>query len=193
MTTKPTSGFTLVELLISVGLMGILSAGIYKYIRTSAVTTSELTETSQHLRGSQQAIVLMRADISQAGFDPRYTDLGRAAANPVTLAASDRLTIQGDFNMNGNFEGSGVTPPESIAFVYSAATKRVTRNGSPFLIDVDDFSFLYFDASGNSDSAVPGAHVTALSRIRRIQVQWKQNTSSRVDKEQIAINLRNYR
>lgn len=88
------SGFTLVELLIVLGMMGIFIGSVFTLYQThqkSAYVGEEVVEVQQNLRVSMEAIV---RDLRMAGFlAPAGTNAIQALADNGGLGGSDTLTL----------------------------------------------------------------------------------------------------
>jgi Tfp pilus assembly protein PilW len=187
--------FTLVELMIAGLITAVISTAIYKIIRSQARSQGDQLKASQNLRNAQRVRALLTDDITQAGFDPRYVDLGRPQITPFTIASNDRFAVQGDYNLSGTVgDQTPSQDPEIVTYLFDAASNQVTRNGNPVLTNVSNFSATYFDTNGNSSSSVPGGSINALNRIKKVRISWTQSGESGGDqKEEVVVVLRNYK
>src|SRR6516162_6143283 len=148
MLSRKALGFTLVELMVATAISGFIAIGIYKLIRSQAQNAGGQLTASQDLRNTQRFRTLLYNDISQAGYDPRYIDLGRAPISPFTSAASDRFTVQADFNLSGTVgDQTSTQDPETLTYSFNAASGEISRNGNVILQNVGSFSLTYYDSS----------------------------------------------
>ena len=195
MEPRTCSGFTLIELMIALGLSSIVAVGVYKLLRSQAQSAGDQASTSQNLRSAQRVRVLMSDDLAQAGFDPRFIDLHRTALTPLTAASNDSFTIQGDFNLSGTVgDQTESQDPETITYQFDASANRVTRNGNPVLANVQSFSVTYYDANGVSATSVPGPAIGALSAIKKVRVQWSQSARDMAPRnDELIVTLRNHK
>ncbi len=194
------SGFTLVELMITLLISSVIAAGLYSFIRGQSKASSAQKEKSETLRDSQGARLKLDVDLSRAGFDPHATDptpcAGISPARtpcpclPVSTATNDHIVLQGDFDMN-NAIGTSTTvaDPETIDYQYDAATKRVTRNGSPILIDVESFTLHYYTSAG-AELTTPVTTSSSLLSIKKVKAEWTQGSNS--DRFELTTTLKNY-
>jgi prepilin-type N-terminal cleavage/methylation domain-containing protein len=185
--------FTLTEVLIALALSSFFSIAVFRLMRTQVLRSTDQITASQNSRSSQRARALMMSDVEEAGFDPRYVDQGRSAIVPLTYATNDSFTTQGDFNMNGSIDAS-VDPPETVAYLYDAASGNVTRNGDIFLTGVQSFSITYYNALEVSASGVPSTQIASLSQVKKMRIKWtQQGEGSKTLAQEIVVSLRNYR
>ena len=118
-----TAGFTLVELMITLVISGIIVAAIYSaYVTQQRVylAQEQVAEMQQNLRAA--ADILTR-EIRMAGYDPT----GKADAAITTLDPG-----QFSFSFDGNEDGDTADPGEIVDFGFSAAAGNdADRNGIP--------------------------------------------------------------
>ena len=141
-------GFTLVELLVAMAIVGVVMAGIYSLSssqRRSYIAQEQVAGTQQGLRA---AMDLMERDIRMAGYDPT----GGAGAKILTADIAElKFTI--DLNGDGDFVNSSPPPAndtnEQIRYsltdsgglgreVWSGGLQLVTEN-------IDALNFVYLD------------------------------------------------
>ncbi len=115
-------GFTLVELLITMVISGVIVASIYSaYTAQQKVYTAQnqVTEMQQNIRA---AMDIMTREIRMAGYNPT----GGAGAK-ITTALAGQISFTQDTNCDGDTTDAG----ESIDFGFSAAAVDADRNGIP--------------------------------------------------------------
>jgi prepilin-type N-terminal cleavage/methylation domain-containing protein len=195
MRTRRQNGFSLIELMIALTISSFVSGGIYRILRSQVQSESSQRSASANTRATQMARALLTNDLAGAGFDPRQTDLGRSPITPFIAAGNDRFTVQGDFNLSGRVgDQTAGENPETIGYLFDAASSLVTRNGSPFLEKVSAFSVTYYDAPGASTTSVPDGVITSLSKIKKVRVAWSYAGGGGISETQeVVVRLRNYR
>ena len=106
-------GFTLVELLVAMGLSAVVMAAVYSAYRSqqqSYIKQDLVAAAQQNLRA---AMYVMTKDIRMAGFDP--TDLTNSSnAFGITDARGDTLTFTSDLDGSGGAPGGGETITYSL-------------------------------------------------------------------------------
>lgn len=197
----PHSAFSLIEAMLSLALSSVIAVGIFQLLRGQAKTTGNQSANSQVLRNAQRAKFLLKKDISQAGFDPRFYDADICdtrspcqALPAITTASDDQIVLQADFDMGGTIANPEGGETETFEYAYDADNRQVTRNGQPFLIDVDSFSLTYKDANDAEISPAPGSDATLIANVKKVQVKWSQPVGdSKVSYEDFTVFIRNFK
>lgn len=157
-------GFTLVELMMTLAISGIVAASVYTaYISQQRVylAQDQVAEMQQNLRA---AINLMASEMRMAGFDPTGT-----ADSGIVQATAARFNFTQDItdNLGTATEGDGILgdPGEDITFGFSnandangdgvadagASPLARSTNGGPFepiADNIEAIEFLYTLESG---------------------------------------------
>ncbi len=156
-------GFTIVELLVSIAVFGIIFGIIYSTFimqRRYFSMQEEITQMQQNVRAAMDMIV---REVSLAGYDP--TDAGFYG---ITYSTS-QLQIKADLNGDGDVDDSN----ENIIYTYDSANYQIDRNtgggNQPFAEDIEAFNFSYLDSDGNA--------TTSSSDIRQVQLTITGRTS----------------
>jgi type IV pilus assembly protein PilW len=166
-------GFTLVELMITVAISGIVIAAIYSaYIsqQRTYLAQEQVAEMQQNIRA---AIDMMTREIRMAGYDPT-----QSAGAGITTVTSSRFTFTQDINSDGNIPTVPPLGGETIIFGFSNANDidnngvadagaaplgRETGGGfQPIAENIQAIEFRYLDATG--------AVTAVLADIRSVQV-----------------------
>lgn len=143
---KNEQGFSLVELLIVVGISGILLIAVYNTFisQRKAITAQELiTEMHQNVRA---ALDMMVREIRMAGYDPTGAGFFGIAANPT----GSQIGVLSDPNADGDYNDSN----ENITYSYDSTNLIIRRktgaagSNQPFVENITVFSLEYFDANG---------------------------------------------
>lgn len=178
-------GFTLVELMISMAMVGVFMAGVYSVYRSqqkSYIIQEQVVGMQQSLRA---AMGLMEREIRMAGFDP-YRNSGAGILGPT---ASDNLRFcfvadddaydndgDGDVDEAGELKtiryalyDSGADGDSDLGRKVGAGTnKPVAEN-----IDALDFVFLREDGTPTASvSEVRSVQITLVARSGRIDPRY---------------------
>jgi type IV pilus assembly protein PilW len=175
-----TKAFTLIEILISMALLGIITAAIYSIYRVqqkSYLVQEEIVTMQQTLRS---AMLHMCREIRRAGFDPDgTTTAGITAAQPGLIAFTYLAEDDGEDNDN---DGLFDDPSELKTVRYTLydsgsdgdndlGEKVDAANNRPMALNVDGLSFVYL--SGNGTILNPG-HTSVsfgnLPNIRAVEI-----------------------
>ena len=108
---RNSQGFTLVELMVTLAMSGIIVAAVYSaYIiqQKTYRNQGQVVEMQQNIRS---ALELMSSEIRMAGFDPT----GKTKAR-ITKATPSQLIFQLDLNENGSLAAGAANPNENITY-----------------------------------------------------------------------------
>jgi type IV pilus assembly protein PilW len=184
-------GFTLVELLVSMAVGGIVLAGIAMAYRTqqrSSIAQEQVCAMQQNLRAAMQ---LMEREIRMAGYDPEGSagsgiQTANAASIRFTLDIHDGVDNDADgfvdeFDEAGNTDGSSNDINEDITYlrldpdgdgVFDLFRRDASVAGDqPIAENIDALDFVYLDEDGN----VTGT----LDEIRSVQITIVARTDRR--------------
>ena len=170
---KQEQGFTLVELLVAIAMLGIVMAAIYSTYKSqqdSYVAQEQVAEMQQNLRAS---LYQMTRDLRMAGFNPQrapnvggfVTQLpddggGTTTTNSTTIAFTIDQDSDGTIDTNAD--------DEQIAYRLDAANNRLekfwvsTDTWQTVADNIDAVDFVYLDPSGTDITAAVIATPTAL-------------------------------
>jgi len=182
-------GFTLVEILISIAVAGVVMAGIYSAYSSqqrSYIVQEQVAGMQQNLRASMD---LMEREIRMAGYDPT----GYAGAK---IIKADIAELKFTIDLNGNRDVSSSTGNTNEQIRY-----RLTVNGGlgrevwgsglqPVAENIDAINFVYLDqrlsdgidndGDGNideHDEAVMAAPVVNTENIKAVQITLVARTA----------------
>jgi type IV pilus assembly protein PilW len=199
-TMKNCKGFTLVELLVAMAIMGIVMAGLYSVYyaqQKSALVQEQVAAMQQNLRA---ALYFLEREIRIAGYNPEQT----AAAGIVTMNNTniriamdlhDGADNDGDGNTDepdeeGNGDGDVTDPGEDITYLLLdpdgdgifALFKRDNAAGIdiPIAENIDALDFRYLDEDRNI-AAVPddvrSVQITLVARSGRVDPGYTDTDS----------------
>jgi type IV pilus assembly protein PilW len=162
-------GFTLMELLVVILMMGVVMAGIYAVYTSqqkSFVVQEDVAEMQQNLRA---AMFFLVRDIRLAGCDPTgKADAGIKIANANTISFT--MDIRGK-DPDDPPDGDTGDPEESVTYALmdsdgDGTVDSLGRDTGSGLVavasNIDALNFVYLDANGN----VTGD----LAKIRSVQL-----------------------
>ena len=180
--TLKESGFSLVELLVSIAIVGVVAAAIYAIFFTSNrtyITQEEVVDAQQRAR---IAMDFMTRDIRMAGLDPignaADTVDGNGAGFKEAAAAKIRFTM--DLDMNGGIDISNSIVGRTLheeRVSYELAGRELRRGlyentaDSRWDVLINDVSSLIFSYRDETGALMP-LPVTGsnLNRIRVVDI-----------------------
>ena len=170
---KDKRGFSLIELIVVLGILSLVSAGIYSVFASSSRTYTKqgvVVDVQQNMRSAME---IMLQDIRAAGLDPTANgNFGIELAEATKLRfTSDSIDAElGDFNGvldDTNFERItyALEGNQLNQILYETTDYE---DSAPLISDVKNLQFTYFDTEGNElGSPVPPLQ---LGDIRMINV-----------------------
>lgn len=151
---KGQSGFTLVELLVTVVVSGVVMAGIYTTFaaqQNSYIVQSEVAALQQNLRA---AMYNLKREIRMAGYNPAGTaDAGILSAGSATIQVSMDLTDDsGTGDPDGDVGDLDETVTYSLSDTDGDGLNDLVRQtgGTPVMAaeHIDALDFVYLDGNG---------------------------------------------
>lgn len=140
-------GFTLVEILVALGIGAIMLAAIYSMVNLSQNTSSGMERRVAAQQDEKTALELMAMEIGMASYNSFLTNIWVDPANCTALSANqtykgiqvataNSITIEMDINDNGSIGDAN----EIISYNYDAGNLYITREtncggAQPFLGD----------------------------------------------------------
>lgn len=175
--TKKSDGFTLIEIMVAVAIMGILMAGIYGIftsIYNSYLSQNQLADVEQNARiGIEQ----MMREIRLAGFNYKNTQIYKTTATDFVFQAdvgapqrkkieyywdnAKRTLIRGE---ESDTTGSGDFPSNGTAITQAPLMTPgyLQTLASP----VTNLAFTYYDANNNAFTTTSSSNFSTITRVR---------------------------
>lgn len=150
------SGFSLVEVVITMFIASILLAGIYGLVWNQQRAYSDQERVVESLRNARITLNYMAKELRMAGFKGPGSIF-----NGVQTAQQTSIRILDDRDQNGTTSG----PFEDITYTYDPSTMQLLKNGQAFMNNVTNFSLSYTMADGTLTN-----NPTDLTAIRKISV-----------------------
>jgi len=154
-------GFTLTELLVAMGISGIVMASTYSVYHShqkSYVAQEQVVAMQQNLRA---AMYYMEREIRMAGYDPT-----QSAAAGIATADGNSIRVTLDITEDGDTGDAD----EDITYCLSDSDgdgdNDLERNGNLIAENIDALDFVYLD----EDGTVLATPVANLEDIRSVQI-----------------------
>jgi type IV pilus assembly protein PilW len=156
-------GFTIVEILISIAIMGVIIASVFSFSIAQRKYFSIQEEIAEMTQNTRAAMDMITGELSMAGYRPTGVIF-----SGIPYSTS-QLQIYADLNGNGIVTDSN----ENIIYIYDASNKRILRNtgggNQPFAENIQSFTFEYLNDQGNA--------TTVTGNIRQIRLTITAQTS----------------
>jgi type IV pilus assembly protein PilW len=165
-------GFTLVEILVSLAVSGLVLTGIYSTYQSqqqSYILQEEMAKMQQNLRA---AMFLMTRELRMAGFDPT----GGANAG---IVAGEWSASSLRFTKDDNSDGDVADPGEDVAYYLypSGGIQKLGRKPpgtapvQPVAENIEALWFVYLDENNAVTASladIRSVEITLVARIGRI-------------------------
>lgn len=167
MKTGGTAGFTLVEVLVAIGIFAVLSTAIVSSLTSTSRSFADRRLESELQQDRRTIAQVLTRTLREAGLDPHGT-----ANAGIERALANRITFSRDSNLNQVIDAG-----EQITYVFNAADGTLTSRpgntttgaGSVIARSLSNVTFTYLGAD-NNDLGVPDADPALLGAIRSITI-----------------------
>jgi len=171
------AGFSLIELIIAMGILLIMMAGASQLLMRSLGTRTRENQKSDALSDAQRALNIMSREIGNSGFGLDYNGIVAADCHPTNAGDPNIAQIRIRSNVT-NTNGATDQADEDVTYVYQGSpTNAIVRydkntNTQTVLANrIDAMQITYLDSAGNpSTLATPSAVSNAVSVRITIQV-----------------------
>ncbi len=165
-------GMTMVELVISLTIFGIVMGVIFSFLVGARNSYQDTRERAQYQQSMRAVVSLLTREVRSSGCDP-----SSAGFEPFGIAATTAMQCSMDLNGDGDVTDTG--PDESITYGYNAGTGEFVRfDGAvamTILRGLNNLTFTYFDGNGAVLGAVP-LNAVDRSMIRYVEVMMDGET-----------------
>jgi len=178
-------GFTLVELLVTMGISFVLGSAGFLFFRSQLRSLTDQSSGLDAVEGARAALDFMANEIRMAGANPAGTwpQTGTCGAG-LSSAQTSQLTISWD-GANGSPIDGTIDSNESITYRYDSANNRIWRtvNGVDTLLirNATSLTLQYFKdatAAAMSGGEVTSADCNGVTNIQvTVQVQTARATT----------------
>lgn len=146
-------GFTLVEMLVALAILGVLGAGLVVLWNAQNRAYARQSDALVAAQAVQAGMDMWAREIRNAGLDP----YGRAGSG-LTVATRDSVGWTADLNGDGDVDDLGREGDEAVLYLFrpEAATLFRRANGvvSPVAEGIDSLGFRHLDRSGVPTSSL---------------------------------------
>lgn len=194
------SGFTLVEVLVSMAIVGIVLGAIYSLFISQSRTASVQEQVVTMQQNLRAAIYFMEREVRMAGYNPARVTAGGAGQDidcngtDDPSQSDDSATLMTDeseaigiknaqagsltFSRDLNGDGDSCDSDESITYVLNGA--MLEKNSTPIAENIETLLLEYLDSAGNPAStfgAIRQVVLTVVARTDRSDVNYTDSTS----------------
>lgn len=166
--TRAQQGFTVVELLVTMAISGVVMAGIYTTFFSQQQTYLTQTEVAAMHQNLRAALFNLKREIRMAGYNPEGTaDTGILSAGTDSIQVGMDLT---DDAGTGDPDGDAGDADETVTYSLSdtdgnGVTDLARQTGGGTVMaaqQIDALNFVYLDGDG--------AQTATLDNIRSVQI-----------------------
>ena len=183
--TSSQKGFSLIELMVAMGIAAILMAGIYTFYNNQLkthITQQQMVDMQQDARA---AMYMMTREIRMAGYDPQNTGATIRTANVAQMAFDSDSDGAADGVINDNTERffyalsndadedglADGTPCNLERGNWDTPAAPVSKNMNPLALNIEALNFVYLDSAGNTLNDDGNGNVIAnIAAIRSVEI-----------------------
>jgi type IV pilus assembly protein PilW len=171
-------GFTLVDLLVSLAVLGLLLGGVVSVLRVGLSSYLWGAARVQAQQSARVALERMAKELREAGYDPAGIGI-----QPVLIAEPTLVLFQRDLNSNGVIDPT----QEQVTFRLVGTVLRRNAGGGfqPIIEDVKSLVLTYFDRTG--------ALATGPAEVASIRIDIEVGLTGPAATMSTQVTLRNYR
>lgn len=162
-------GFTLIELMVTLAISSIITAGIYAIYTAQTTARRNQKIAVDMMQNLRAGIYFMEREIRVAGFDPMQT-----ANAGITVANATDIQFTLDDDQDGNVD-TAAGANERIHYMLTGNTlQRQNGNGTfdNLANNIDALQFFYFDGNG-----VQTTNLSAITTVQIAMVARGESTS----------------
>lgn len=181
--TKCSAGFTLVELLVTMGISFVLGSAGFLFLRSQLRSLTDQAGGLDAIEGARAALDFMAYEIRQAGSPTGAC----SAATPLSNANSTQLTI-------AYCDATGTL--QTVIYAYSSSAKAITRTvaGTPSTlisnVPSGGLSFAYYQADGGATDPALATPVATPANVKTVKVTVQVTTARATTATTVSIGSR---
>lgn len=149
--SRQMNGFTLVEMLMALVVLGIMGLGLAKVFRVQHQVHAAQNRGITATQNARAGVAMLAGELRNAGYDPRQ--IAGAGLKEMTLT---RVAWAADLNADGDTLDTGVAADESVAYEFQPDSNALVRTVGGVTSRVSDgvtnLRFIYRDGDGNATS-----------------------------------------
>jgi type IV pilus assembly protein PilW len=181
------SGFSLIELLVSMAIVGIVLGAIYSIFITQSRTASVQEQMVTMQKNLRSAIYFMEREVRMAGYNPTAVISGGVgddidcdgtndpsqSDNPATLMADESESIgiknaqTNTLTFSQDLNGNGDTCDSDESITYALNGLMLERDSTPIAENIEVVYFEYLDADGNVVTSIGNVRQVVISVVGR--------------------------
>lgn len=151
--TTSRQGMTLVELMVSLVIFGVVIAVVFGFLTESRQSYAATRQKAQYQQGLRAVMSIVTRDVRSAGCDPTNAGFER-------FALADLRSLRCRMDLNGDTDVTDTGPDEDVTYVFDPDTGDLTRTvagGAAVVVlrNLQDVTFNYYDGDGNLLNNLP--------------------------------------
>ena len=162
--TKKNSGFTLIELMITMVMASIIMTGIYSIYNAQSTARRNQKVVVDMMQNLRAGIYYMEREIRVAGFDPMQT-----ANAGITVAGASDIQFTLDDDQDGSIDTTAGAN-ERIRYTLNGDTlQRQNGNGAfdDLANNIDALQFYYFTEAGTQTTNLNAIATVQIAMVAR--------------------------
>ncbi len=167
------AGMTLVELMVSLVIFGIITAVVFGFLAESRRSYTSMRQKAQYQQGLRAVMSLVTREVRSAGCDPRGVNF-----ETFPVASASQLRCRMDLNADTDIVDTA--PDEDVTYAYDAGRGELSRTvggaATVILRGLTNLSFRYYDNTGTLLAALP-LSATDRVRIRAVDLVMQGETA----------------
>ena len=187
--SKTSRGFTMIEMLIALGIIGVVMGGVLSILMQSQSSYQMQTVQAEHAQQLRIALDQISRALRQAGNDPL-----KALTVPPVVPGQNSLTINADITgsvpsvtsnpmeRTGDPDGLLTSIYETVQVSYNPWSKQVLCDvgyGTQVVAeDVESLTFRYYDITGTETTNPPNIARVKVRMVGRSSYQDNQSGES---------------
>jgi type II secretory pathway pseudopilin PulG len=173
-------GFSIVELVIAMGIVLVMMAGASSLLMNSLGARTRESQKSDALADAQRALNIMSREIGNSGFGLDYNGLVAGDCHPSNIGDPNVAQIRLRANVD-NKNDQIADADEDVTFVYQDTNRAIVRydavkqTSTVLAGEIDAMQITYIDSAGGTSNLATTSAVENAVRVRiTIRVDLQQ-------------------